>query len=45
MKLKSFWKIYHAIEIFLENLPFNGNISMEKDTNGIFPCLYGYACR
>jgi hypothetical protein len=30
---------------FLENLPFNGNISMEKDTNGKFPYLYGYAYR
>jgi hypothetical protein len=27
----------------LENLPFNGNISIEIDTNGKFPCLYGYA--
>jgi hypothetical protein len=45
MELKSFWKIDHANKIFLENLPFNGNISMEKDTNGKFPCLYGYAYR
>jgi hypothetical protein len=43
MKIKSFWKIYHAIKIFLKNLPFNGNISMEIDTNEKFPCLYGYA--
>jgi hypothetical protein len=42
MKLKSFWKIYHENKIFLENLPFNGNISMKKDTNGKFPSLYGY---
>jgi hypothetical protein len=34
MKIRSFWKIYHAIGIFLENLPFNGNISMEIDTYG-----------
>jgi hypothetical protein len=45
MKLKSFWKIDHANKIFLENLPFNGNVSIEKDTNGKFPCLYGYAYR
>jgi hypothetical protein len=45
MKLKSFWKIYHANEIFLENFPFVGNISMGKDTNGKFPCFYGYAYR
>jgi hypothetical protein len=43
MTIRSFWKIYHAIQIFLENLPFNGNISMEVDTKGKFPCLYGYA--
>jgi hypothetical protein len=43
MTIRSFWKIYHAIKIFLENLPFNGNISMEIDTKGKFPCLYGYA--
>jgi hypothetical protein len=45
MTIRSFWKIYHAIKIFLENLPFNANISMEIDTNGKFPCLYGYAYR
>jgi hypothetical protein len=37
MTIRSFWKIYHAIQIFLENLPFNGNISMEIDTKGKFP--------
>jgi hypothetical protein len=45
MKIRSFWKIYHANEMFLENLPFYGIISMEIDTNGKFPCLYGYAWR
>jgi hypothetical protein len=25
MKIRSFWKIYLAIKIFLENLPFNPN--------------------
>jgi hypothetical protein len=33
MKIRIFWKIYHANKIFLEHLPFKGNISMEKDTN------------
>jgi hypothetical protein len=45
MKIRSFWKIYHANKIFLENLPFHGIISMEIDINGKFPCLYGYAWR
>jgi hypothetical protein len=36
---RSFWKIYQANKIFLENLSFNGNISMEIDINGKFPCL------
>jgi hypothetical protein len=27
----------------VENLPFNGNISVEIDTKGKFPCFYGYA--
>jgi hypothetical protein len=40
MKIRSFWKIYHANKIFLENLPFIGNISTEIDTNGKFPCVY-----
>jgi hypothetical protein len=39
----SFWKIYNTIKIFLENLPFKGNISMEIDTDGKFPSLYGLA--
>jgi hypothetical protein len=43
MKIRSFWKIYHANKIFLENLPFHGNIPMELNTNGKFPCLFGYA--
>jgi hypothetical protein len=43
MAIRSFWKIYHAIKIFLENLPFNRNISMEIDIKGKFPRLYGYA--
>jgi hypothetical protein len=33
------------IRFFLGNLPFNGNISMEKDTNGKVPYLSGYAYR
>jgi hypothetical protein len=45
MKIRSFWKIYHSIKIFLGILPFKGNISMKIDTNGKFPCLYGYAKR
>jgi hypothetical protein len=50
-----YWKIYHETKKLLENLPckkdilenlpFNGKISMAKYTNGKFPCLYGYAYR
>jgi hypothetical protein len=45
MKIRRFWKIYHANKIFFENLPFHGIISMEIDTNGKFPYFYGYAWR
>jgi hypothetical protein len=43
MQITHLWQIYHENKEFLENLPFNGNISMKIDTNGKFPCLYGYA--
>jgi hypothetical protein len=51
MKTSHFWKIYHESntfleslqrnKIFLENLPFYGNISMEIGTLGLFPCING----
>jgi hypothetical protein len=39
MKIRTFWQISQANKIFLENLPFNRNISMEIDNNGKFPFL------